>query len=551
MLTALHLGNFKAFADTQNIPIRPITLIFGPNSAGKSSIIHSLALAHEASRKGDLDIFRTEVGGSSIDLGGFRQYIHRRQANRRMEWGATFDTTKLSGRLGDLLKPVGTIAAHITIGMPLDDEDKAVSGATPGIISFELESRGEMLIRMSKRPDGNMAVDRLNDEHPVVRQIIIAVLESYTTTQTVTESDYAALKEAIAEIIASLRVTGGTFFPKGVTLKDAQQDENKSQLPFFTVSRGGREEDLTKALRFFLPRSLDDLVSGLTKAVDAELQRIQYLGPLRSYPPRHLAFSEHDDLNWFAGGGYAWDVVRKNAAVREKVNGWLNDPKRLKTPYELIVHNLMAYETIKVVHDVFLNHCVEQFIEDRQTETYEYEIDALQEDMSRLFSQAITPENLPHVQELLLRDKRTDTEVSHRDVGIGVSQVLPVLVGAYGSHNQIIAIEQPEIHLHPALQAELTDVFIESALGEQKNTFILETHSEHLILRLMRRMRQTADDELPTGLPKVTPDDVSILYVQPTNTGSVVRVLELDAEGQLLDPWPGGFFEEGFKERFA
>ncbi len=551
MLTALHLGNFKAFADTQNIPIRPITLIFGSNSAGKSSIIHSLALAHEASRKGDLDIFRTEIGGSSIDLGGFRQYIHRRQANRRMEWGATFDTTKLSGRLGDLLKPVGTIAAHITIGMPLDDEDRAVAGATPGIISFELESRGEMLIRMSKRPDGNMAVDRLNDEHPVVRQIIIAVLESYTSTQTVTESDYAALKEAIAEIIASLRVTGGTFFPKGVTLKDAQKDENQSQLPFFTVSRGGREEDLTKALRFFLPRSLDDLVSGLTKAVDAELQRIQYLGSLRSYPPRHLAFSEHDDLNWFAGGGYAWDVVRKNAAVREKVNGWLNDPKRLKTPYELIVHNLMAYETIKVVHDVFLNHCVEQFIEDRQTETYEYEIDALQEDMSRLFSQAITPENLPHVQELLLRDKRTDTEVSHRDVGIGVSQVLPVLVGAYGSHNQIIAVEQPEIHLHPALQAELTDVFIESALGEQKNTFILETHSEHLILRLMRRMRQTADDELPTGLPKVTPDDVSILYVQPTNTGSVVRVLELDVEGQFLDPWPGGFFEEGFKERFA
>jgi predicted ATPase len=50
MLTALRLGNFKAFADTQNIPIRPITLIFGPNSAGKSSIIHGLVLAHEAER---------------------------------------------------------------------------------------------------------------------------------------------------------------------------------------------------------------------------------------------------------------------------------------------------------------------------------------------------------------------------------------------------------------------------------------------------------------------------------------------------------------------
>src|SRR2546427_12376514 len=86
---------------------------------------------------------------------------------------------------------------------------------------------------------------------------------------------------------------------------------------------------------------------------------------------------------------------------------------------------------------------------------------------------------------------RSNTPVSHRDVGIGISQVLPVLVEAYGAENQIITIEQPEIHLHPALQAELGDVFITSALGDQRNTFILETHSEHLILRIMRRMRET------------------------------------------------------------
>ena len=48
LLHALRVGNFKAFADTQRIPLKPITLIFGPNSAGKSSFIHSLALAHEA-----------------------------------------------------------------------------------------------------------------------------------------------------------------------------------------------------------------------------------------------------------------------------------------------------------------------------------------------------------------------------------------------------------------------------------------------------------------------------------------------------------------------
>jgi predicted ATPase len=159
--------------------------------------------------------------------------------------------------------------------------------------------------------------------------------------------------------------------------------------------------------------------------------------------------------------------------------------------------------------------------------------------------------SVDQLRDLVIIDKRTDTPVSHRDIGIGISQVLPVLVSAYASIGKIVAIEQPEIHLHPALQAELGDVFIESALGQRRNTFILETHSEHLILRLMRRMRDTCEGRLPTGLPPVRPEDVAILYVQPRDAAAVVRVLELDEEGQLLDPWPGGFFEEGFRERFA
>ena len=53
MLTALHLGNFKAFGKTQKIPLKPITLVFGANSAGKSSLIHSFCLANEAMRTGE------------------------------------------------------------------------------------------------------------------------------------------------------------------------------------------------------------------------------------------------------------------------------------------------------------------------------------------------------------------------------------------------------------------------------------------------------------------------------------------------------------------
>jgi predicted ATPase len=126
-----------------------------------------------------------------------------------------------------------------------------------------------------------------------------------------------------------------------------------------------------------------------------------------------------------------------------------------------------------------------------------------------------------------------------------------VLVSAFASSSQIITIEQPEIHLHPALQADLGDVFLQAALGEQKNRFLIESHSEHLLLRIMRRMRETANGSLPQGVPPVRPEDVAVLFVQPKGSSAAVRHLELDEEGQLLDPWPGGFFEEGYRERFA
>ena len=80
MLTAMQIGNFKAFAELQKIPIRPLTLIYGANSSGKSSIIHSILLARHAQETGELDVHLTNIGGESVDLGGFGQYVLKSQA---------------------------------------------------------------------------------------------------------------------------------------------------------------------------------------------------------------------------------------------------------------------------------------------------------------------------------------------------------------------------------------------------------------------------------------------------------------------------------------
>ena len=576
-LNALRVGNFKAFADTQRIPLKPITLIFGPNSAGKSSFIHSLALAHEAQFGREkrslarLDVHHTDVGGSAIDLGGFRQYVHRGQLNKKVEWGAELKVSALAAdkdqRLAQLLASVETVALNIALGIELDDQDRPRNGAAPRVDAIEVTGDGAELLRMSsRRADGqgsSLRLDRIASDHPVFRQVLKAIVESTTTSEEMRPEDFEGANEAIAALLPDLLIRVDQFFPTAVDLPKAEGAELSPVSMLFPVSKGNRKEDIAQAVRFYLPRTLNDLIKGLSDTLSAELKQLQYLGPLRSFPPRHLAFAEHEDANWYAGGGYAWDVVRRDDAVREAVNGWMGSDK-LKTPYKLVVRSLVAADQLKdplaggleaiaddedamflgsVDKDGFvMNHYPPR----DDARPFFQDVDASAE----VLAKAVESSDIDRIRELVLVDQRTSTVVTHRDVGIGISQVLPVLVMAYGSQGKLLAMEQPEIHLHPALQAELADVFIEAALGPRQNTFILETHSEHLILRLMRRMRESYRGK-QTGDLLVTPADVSVLYVEPDGVRSIIREMPLNELGELVKSWPGGFFEEGLREQFS
>ena len=557
MLTAVRLGNFKAFGPTQRVPLKPLTIVFGPNSAGKSSLIHSLALAHEAGRSGNLDVFRTDVGGTSIDLGGFRQYVFRRDPSLRVEWSCELDVPMLSGRLSELLTPVSIVSVSVTLGLPLDNLGTPLGGEAPSITTYEILGDGDTLLRMSQRRDGKLRVDRMASDHSVFRQVLKAIVETGTTSSELRSDDQEALDETIASLIPQLNVKAGRFLPDGIESASEHAESGATEAMLFPVSRGSRSRDLASAVFFYLPRILNELIRGLGSAIGEQIDRLQYLGPLRSYPPRHLAFSEHDDANWRAGGGYAWDVLRRDRAVRDEVNKWLGGDW-LQTHYEVLVRDLIPLNQLEEplvlgIEGITDNDGldIEADYDRESVPTGAYPVIKDAEAEARRIVEQITASEIDRIPELVLVDRRTDTVVSHRDVGIGVSQVLPVLVTCYGLRDRIIAIEQPEIHLHPALQAELGDVFIQSALGSNNNAFVLETHSEHLILRIMRRMRDTADGRIQTGMPAVKPSDVSVIFVEPTRTGAAVRTLELNTDGEFVDSWPGGFFEEGFKERFA
>jgi AAA ATPase domain/Protein of unknown function (DUF3696) len=552
MLTAIRVGNFKAFSEAQTIPLRPLTLIFGANSSGKSSILHSLIFARHAQDTGELDVHRTNVGGESVDLGGFRQFVHRRDVNRRMEWSAELDTASFTGRMAGLLAPVKRLMVSISVGIALDDQGKPLQEASPEMDAYEVFGDDRSLMRMSKRRDGKLQLDRLDHEHPLFREVIKAIVETSTTTESLQTSDYEGLSEAVTEVVPQVTVSVGKFLPEGLEKSDAFTPA--AQPALFPVSHGRRKEDLAAAVRFFIPRILDELLRGINVAVYEELTNLQYLGPLRSYPPRHLAFSQHHDPNWQAGGGYAWDEVRRNARVRDKVNAWLSAPGRLQTPYTLILKDFIhergfdneIYDGLEEVLKQINPDDVTDDFDKTGVNWYEPKLDRFADVVGKTISNS----QADRLHELVLIDNRTHTAVSHRDVGIGVSQVLPVLVGAYGSKSRIIAIEQPEIHLHPALQADLGDVFIQSALGENNNRFLIETHSEHVILRILRRIRETTDGELAPKLMPIRPEEVAVLYVSPTKDGCKVIEIPINSDGEFAEPWPDGFFPERAKELF-
>ena len=126
-------------------------------------------------------------------------------------------------------------------------------------------------------------------------------------------------------------------------------------------------------------------------------------------------------------------------------------------------------------------------------------------------------------------------DLSH--VGVGVSQVLPIVVEALlSSRDSLLLFEQPELHLHPRVQSRLADFFFAmTALGKQ---CVVETHSEYLVERL-RYLHAAAPGTSMT-------DRVSIFFVELGQDGSNFRKMSVDQYGSIAE-WPDGFFDESLQ----
>ena len=142
--------------------------------------------------------------------------------------------------------------------------------------------------------------------------------------------------------------------------------------------------------------------------------------------------------------------------------------------------------------------------------------------------------------ELYVTKYKGGPEVRLTDVGFGVSQVLPVLILCYyAPEGSILILEQPEAHLHPKVQSELADVLID-VVKNRKVQIILESHSEHLLHRLTRRI---AEEE-------ISADDMALYSCQINEGVSEIEPLKMDEYGNISN-WPQNFFGDDTGDLFA
>ena len=219
-----------------------------------------------------------------------------------------------------------------------------------------------------------------------------------------------------------------------------------------------------------------------------------------------------------------------------------------------MAHRSLTPEEASRVADEELARALEEEFGSEAGNSIEDSVSYLSEVLSKKMQQAAS-ENQSGFLRLI--DSKTGTPLAAKDVGMGISQVIPILVAAAVLDHKTICVEQPELHLHPGLQARLSDALISSALF-QRNTILLETHSEHLILRILRRIRETTEGDFsdwPEALKQacpngIRPEDVAVLYVEPGEDGAKVKNLRVNEMGEFIDEWPNGFFEERIKEVF-
>lgn len=474
MLKQIGIENFKAFADLQEINLAPITLIYGANSSGKSSIIHALMVLKQSF------LFPNLKGGiysdkRILDVGNYATMVYSHDLNRDISLNLIF-ADKASNK-SNFQEKLSTKFIYTYF------DNKKSTKYSQGFsfiksIAFEDSNRRKNFgYHLSNKYDG------INNN--TTRSFNLEVNSKYNIP--LSKNDVLH-KEDLKEVLSCFEFSAEEEHP---IPKAAGLEGDKFVDLLRKLDKEGKENNLFETMNF-----LTQKLSTNSNLIKKEFKKLSYLGPLRSNPKRYYSIDTEFEISvGKEGENIAYFLKNNQYLLTNKINVWF---EKFNIPY------------------VFT-------------------------------PRPIGEKNSEPLMQIELKDLRNNVTVSPLDVGFGIGQILPILVEGIIREDSVICVEQPEIHLHPKLQAELAEFFAETCTNNQ---WIIETHSEALMLRIQKLIRSK---KLING-KILKPEDVSILYVIPSSKddnqeGAQVVQIRLDEDGDFIDFWPEGFFEERIREK--
>jgi len=434
MLTSWRIKNFKAWQDTGPIKLAPLTVFFGENSTGKSSL-GQLLLALKQSAESAVIRAPLDFGDaqSMLDLGSFAQNLH----------------------LGLLDEP----------------------------LQFELQWRLPQAIDLQgvgQHGHESMLVDALRLE--------VSVLADAAQQPCVQSICYRAFEHQQELLSVSYCCTQGA---------ELQVQIHHTQAQSYSIALA----DTASPERFYQFPAAEQLDAPFLAALALQTQSVladfHALAALRVAPQRSYAWTGESPIG----------VGRAGESVVAAVLAASAEQRQL------------------------------QFAAEQPEQPFAQGIAYWLQRMGVASAFAVRPAGAAEQYQALLKNHAEAEEVNLADLGFGVSQLLPVIVQAfYAPPNSTVWLEQPEIHLHSQVQAGLADMLIAATQAKEAGLarnvqIIVESHSEHFLNRLQRRIAEGV----------ISHDDVALYFCSRKGSQAQIEALDIDTYGEITN-WPENLF---------
>lgn len=533
-ISGITLEGFQVFDKPTYIPLNRLTLFFGPNSAGKSSVqdaleLHKLALDGYVGNEKKLDI-----------TDAVKRHWRRSDAGR---------SEKMVITLSHALPEHGTTDFAIDINIRLNGDknnmvwhlaDQCSCNFSSELI-FHTDFSGQAHFRLINGNDLLLeninGILNVNLNHPLFQ----------VKHRNINFEDVA--REYKNEVsfkngIFTFKTLLEGFDPTGNGFKERQENWLK---PNWLDSY--KDDSIWHSLK--LRVALEEISMMVGAVVSAANYYFGYdptkVDASRKVPTRSEMTFELDGFN----DSMHVETPNGDPQYRELAKSLsCNLSAKLDTP----VANEKRHAYAAAVNRALTDHL---FLEQGYRLDFDFRV-LLSKANSRaaVSDKKLDPTEFGYLVEVFLRDGM-GRKHAFEDVGSGIGYILPVLCTVFHEPGLALRrppaqtgfIQQPELHLHPALQAALGDVFIESSNANKQ--ILVETHSEHLLLRILKRVRQTHLQLDIAEEIKIRADEVCVLYFDPSPEGiTKVKRLRLTEDGEFMDRWPRGFFGERDMELF-